>query len=68
MGSINSNWWLVLRLLLPDCLQTSCNVRSDDLELMEREVYEELKTKKEVEKFMAKSTKEDLAKIRDRSQ
>ena len=26
-------------------------LRSDDLELMEREVYEELKTKKEVQRF-----------------
>ena len=42
-------------------------LRSDDLELMEREVYEELKMKKEVEKFMAKSSKEDLAKIREKS-
>ena len=30
-------------------------LRSDDLELMEREVYEELKIKKEVERFMAKN-------------
>ena len=30
----------------------SFRLRSDDLELMEREVYEELKMKKEVEKFM----------------
>ena len=30
-------------------------LRSDDLELMEREVYEELKMKKEVERFMKKN-------------
>ena len=34
-------------------------LRSDDLELMEREVYEELKMKKEVERFMTKSKMED---------
>ena len=34
-------------------------LRSDDLELMEREVYEELKTKKEVERFMVKNKKDD---------
>ena len=37
-------------------------LRSDDLELMEREVYEELKTKKEVEKFMKRSKEEDVRK------
>ena len=34
-------------------------LRSDDLELMEREVYEELRMKKEVERFMQKSKSED---------
>ena len=34
-------------------------LRSDDLELMEREVYEELKMKKEVERFMKKNRMED---------
>ena len=34
-------------------------LRSDDLELMEREVYEELRVKKDVERFMAKSKGED---------
>ena len=34
-------------------------LRSDDLELMEREVYEELKMKKEVERFMKKNQAED---------
>ncbi len=34
-------------------------LRSDDLELMEREVYEELKMKKEVERFIQKSSNED---------
>ena len=34
-------------------------LRSDDLELMEREVYEELRMKKEVERFMQKSKGED---------
>ena len=34
-------------------------LRSDDLELMEREVYEELKMKKEVERFMKKNQMED---------
>ena len=34
-------------------------LRSDDLELMEREVYEELKTKKEVERFIKRSNAED---------
>ena len=37
-------------------------LRSDDLELMEREVYEELKMKKEVERFMNENKKEDLMK------
>ena len=37
-------------------------LRSDDLELMEREVYEELKMKKQVEKFMEKSQKEETFK------
>ena len=34
-------------------------LRSDDLELMEREVYEELKVKKEVEKFQERKRLED---------
>ena len=34
-------------------------LRSDDLELMEREVYEELRVKKEVERFMKLNKKED---------
>ena len=34
-------------------------LKSDDLELMEREVYEELKMKKEVERFMKKSKEDD---------
>ena len=37
----------------------SFRLRSDDLELMEREVYEELKMKKDVEKFMKRSKEED---------
>ena len=37
-------------------------LRSDDLELMEREVYEELRMKKEVERFMSENRKEDLLK------
>ena len=35
-------------------------LKSDDLELMEREVYEELQKKKEVERFMQKSKREDV--------
>ena len=34
-------------------------LRSDDLELMEREVYEELSKKKEVERFLEKQKRED---------
>ena len=34
-------------------------LRSDDLELMEREVYEELRMKKEVERFMNQNRRED---------
>lgn len=34
-------------------------LKSDDLELMEREVYEELSKKKEVERFLQKSRRED---------
>ena len=41
---------------------TSFRLRSDDLELMEREVYEELKMKKEVEKFMQRSRSEQKIK------
>ena len=37
-------------------------LRTDDLELMEREVYEELQMKKQVEEFMKKSKAEDAAK------
>ena len=40
----------------------SFRLRSDDLELMEREVYEELKMKKDVEKFMKRSQQEDKIK------
>lgn len=39
-------------------------LRSDDLELMEREVYEELKVKKEVERFQQRQRREDI--INDR--
>ena len=42
-------------------------LRSDDLELMEREVYEELKMKKEVERFMSKSKREDDLQGKDAS-
>ena len=34
-------------------------LKSDDLELMEREVYEELQKKKEVERFLERSRRED---------
>ena len=34
-------------------------LKSDDLELMEREVYEELQKKKEVERFLERSKRED---------
>ena len=34
-------------------------LRSDDLELMEREVYEELQKKKEVQRFMDSNRRED---------
>ena len=34
-------------------------LRSDDLELMEREVYEELKMKKQVQEFISKSKNQD---------
>ena len=37
----------------------SFRLRSDDLELMEREVYEELKMKKDVERFMERAKQED---------
>ena len=37
----------------------SYRLKSDDLELMEREVYEELTKKKEVEKFIKRSEEED---------
>uniref|UniRef100_A0A7S3IHR2 Uncharacterized protein n=1 Tax=Strombidium inclinatum TaxID=197538 RepID=A0A7S3IHR2_9SPIT len=37
----------------------SFRLKSDDLELMEREVYEELAKKKEVEQFIKKSKEED---------
>ena len=33
-------------------------LKSDDLELMEREVYEELQKKKEVERFVARQKRE----------
>ena len=33
-------------------------LKSDDLELMEREVYEELQKKKEVERFMQRQKRE----------
>ena len=35
-------------------------LRSDDLELMEREVYEELKTKKEVQRFQERQKRIDV--------
>ena len=40
----------------------SFRLRSDDLELMEREVYEELQMKKDVERFMQRSKHEDKIK------
>ena len=35
-------------------------LRSDDLELMEREVYEDLKVKKEVERFQERQKRHDI--------
>ena len=35
-------------------------LRSDDLELMEREVYEELKLKKEVKRFQERAKQQDI--------
>ena len=35
-------------------------LKSDDLELMEREVYEELQKKKEVERYMEKQKREEI--------
>ena len=46
-------WFFACFLLI------SYRLRSDDLELMEREVYEELKTKKQVEQFIRKSKQQD---------
>ena len=37
-------------------------LKSDDLELMEREVYEELQKKKEVERFVERQRREDAMK------
>ena len=42
---------------------TKYRLRSDDLELMEREVYEELKTKKEVDRFLSKSRQEEKLRL-----
>ena len=36
----------------------SYRLRSDDLELMEREVYEELQKKKEVERYLQRQRRE----------
>ena len=42
---------------------TKYRLRSDDLELMEREVYEELRMKKQVDKFLNKSRNEERIKL-----
>ena len=47
MGLIFIGGWFVCCFAL-----IAYRLRSDDLELMEREVYEELQKKKEVERFM----------------
>ena len=55
--------WLALSAIVGGFGACFCliayRLKSDDLELMEREVYEELKMKKEVERFMKKSKEDD---------
>ena len=43
-------------------------LRSDDLELMEREVYEELKLKKEVQRFQERQRRIDTLEGKDMGQ
>ncbi len=44
----------------------SYRLRSDDLELMEREVYEELQKKKEVERYLQRQKREEAMNAKDK--
>lgn len=46
----------------------SYRLRSDDLELMEREVYEELQKKKEVERYLQRQRREDAMNAKDKQE
>jgi hypothetical protein len=46
----------------------SYRLRSDDLELMEREVYEELQKKKEVERYLQRQRREDALNAKDKQE
>ena len=46
----------------------SYRLRSDDLELMEREVYEELQKKKEVERYLQRQKREDAMNAKDKQE
>jgi len=44
----------------------SYRLRSDDLELMEREVYEELQKKKEVERYLQRQRREEALNAKEK--
>jgi hypothetical protein len=46
----------------------SYRLRSDDLELMEREVYEELQKKKEVERYLQRQRREEALNAKDKQE
>jgi hypothetical protein len=46
----------------------SYRLRSDDLELMEREVYEELQKKKEVERYLQRQRREEAMNAKEKQE
>jgi hypothetical protein len=59
----------VLMLWFVGCYTlVSYRLRSDDLELMEREVYEELQKKKEVERYLQRQRREDALNAKDKQE
>lgn len=46
----------------------SYRLKSDDLELMEREVYEELQKKKEVERYLQRQRREEELNAKDKKE
>ena len=46
----------------------SYRLRSDDLELMEREVYEELQKKKEVERYLQRQRREEALNAKEKQE